>query len=74
VCSVSEIDFWGQKLLDTELIVSWSIVMVEDPSLGRSSPHYFHIVSLVDSFTLWNKFKVNNALEIGESDEHYLHL
>jgi hypothetical protein len=33
-----------------------------------------HIMSLVDCLALWNEFKVNNTLDIEESDEHFLHL
>jgi hypothetical protein len=36
--------------------------------------YYFHIISLVDCLALWNEFKVNNTLDIYESDEHCLHV
>jgi hypothetical protein len=53
------IDFWARKLLDRECLVSWSIVMVENPIDGPKfrplSMHsfmkplqYLHIISLVD--------------------------
>jgi hypothetical protein len=35
---------------------------------------YFHIISLVECLTLWDKFKVNSTLDIEENDEHCLHL
>jgi len=31
---------------------------------------YFHIISLVDCLALWNEFRVNNNLNIEESNEH----
>jgi hypothetical protein len=46
--------FLGQKLLDRERLVSWSIVMVENPIVGpKFRPFYthsftFHTISLVD--------------------------
>jgi hypothetical protein len=74
----------GQKLLDRERLVSWSIVMVENPIVGSKfrpfSTHsltkaiqYFHIISLVECLALWNEFKVNNTLDIKQSDEQCLH-
>jgi len=35
---------------------------------------YFQIIKLVDWMALWNKLKVNNTLDIEESDEHCLQL
>jgi hypothetical protein len=29
---------------------------------------------LADCFALWNDFKINNTLDIEESDQHFLHL
>jgi hypothetical protein len=74
----------GQKLLDRECLVSRSIVMVENPIIGPKfwpfcthsftlPPHYSHITSSVDSLTLWDEFRVRNAL-ITEQSDHYLHL
>jgi hypothetical protein len=34
-------DFWAKKLLDRELLVSWSIVMVENPIVGLNFRHFF---------------------------------
>jgi hypothetical protein len=77
--------FLDLKLLDTGRLVSWSIVMVVNPITGPNfrpfSTHsftsplqYFHIISLVDCLALWNEFKVNNILDIKESEGHCLHL
>jgi hypothetical protein len=67
--------FLGQKLLDRERLMSWSIVMAENPIGGPKfrpfSTHnfawplqYFHIISLADCLALWNEFKVNSTLDI----------
>jgi hypothetical protein len=32
--------FWGQKRLDRERLVSWSIVMVENPIVGPKFRHF----------------------------------
>jgi hypothetical protein len=39
-CSISVIDFLGQKLLDRERLVSWSIVMVENPIFEPKFRHF----------------------------------
>jgi len=72
-CSISAIHFFflGQKLLDKEHLVSWSIVIVENPIV---EPNFKPFSILVDCLALRNEFKVNNSLEIRESDEHFLHL
>jgi hypothetical protein len=65
--------------------VRWFIVMVETaiagPKFSPFSTHsfiqllqYFHIISLIDCFSLWNEYKVNSTLDTEESDEHCLHL
>jgi hypothetical protein len=77
--------FLGHKLLDRELLVSWSIVMVENPIVGPNfrpfstysftiQLQYLHIISLVDCLALWNEFKVNRTRDIEEGDKycHYL--
>jgi hypothetical protein len=75
--------FLGQKLLDRTHLMSWNVVMVENPIVGTKFRHfynhnfvqtlqYFHILSLVDCLASWNGFKVNNNRDIEESDEHYL--
>jgi hypothetical protein len=65
--------FLGQKLLDREHLVSWSTVTVDNPFTGPKFRHNFHI-SLIDCLPLLNEFKVNNTLDIKESDEHCLYL
>jgi len=57
--------------------------MVKNPIVGPKLRHfsmhrimkllqYSHIISLVDCFASWNEFKVNNTIDINESDEHCL--
>jgi hypothetical protein len=74
----------GEELLDRDCLMSCSIVMVENPIGPKFQPlsmhiimqslQYFHIISMVHCLALWNEFKVNNALDTEESDEHSLHL
>jgi hypothetical protein len=77
--------FWGQKLLNRERFVSWSIVMVENANFGpKFRPlsrngftlplQYVHIMSLNACLALCKEFKVYSTLDIEESDEHCLHL
>jgi hypothetical protein len=77
--------FLCQKLLERKRLVSWSIVMLENLIVGQKiTPFpthsfmkpllFFHILSLIECLALWNEFKVNSALDIEESDEHYLDL
>jgi hypothetical protein len=74
-----------QKPFSRECLVSWSIIMVENPAVRpKSRPfskhsytlplHHVHIISSVHCFSLWNEFKLNRILGIEESDEHCLHL
>jgi hypothetical protein len=46
--------FLGQKLLDRELLVSWNIVMVENPIVGTKLRPFFysqlHVTSSVIKF------------------------
>jgi hypothetical protein len=65
--------------------VSWSIVVVENsingPKFKPFSTHSFtlplqcfHVISLVGYLALWNEFKVNDTLDIEESDGNFHHL
>jgi len=56
-CSIPVINFWTRNCFDRECLVSWSIVMVENPIIGpKFRPfstysfmyqlHFFHIISL----------------------------
>jgi hypothetical protein len=75
--------FLGQKVLDRERLVSWSIVMVANPIVGpKFRPflyaqlhmlQHFHVTGTVHCLTFWNELKVKNTLHIEESDDDYLH-
>jgi hypothetical protein len=56
--------------------VSWSIDMIENPTVGpkfRPFSMNFLILNSVNCLALWTEFKVN-TLDIKESDEHHLYL
>jgi hypothetical protein len=77
--------FLGQKHLDKEYRMSWSIVMVENPIVGpnfrplsmhsfRKLLQYFHMIILIYCLPLWEEFRVNSILDIKESDARFLRL
>jgi hypothetical protein len=73
-------DFWARNRLTESALgagaLSWWRIKSLGPSFGLfyTQLQYFHVISLVDCTALWNEFKVNNTLDIEESDEHCLHL
>jgi hypothetical protein len=56
-CSISVIDFFGQKLLDRERLVSWSLVIVENPIVGpKFKPFFYAQLHVTASLFPHNKF------------------